>query len=82
MNRKTFLKLAGLGSAAVATLPFTSFAAPTTAGKKTSVRVQPIPGKQYSPSDLIFCKHAKFSSGVEALRHLRHRRTALLLVAG
>ena len=82
MNRKTFLKLTGLAGAAVATLPFTTLAAPTATNRKLSVRVRPVPGKKYSPSDLKFCQRARFSSGAEALRHLKHRRTALLLVAG
>jgi hypothetical protein len=82
MNQKDFLKLTGLAGAALATLPFTTLAAPAPTDRKLSVRVRPVAGKKYSPSDFKFCQRARFRSGAEALRHLKHRRTALLLVGG
>lgn len=82
MTRKSFLKITGMSATALAALPLATLAGPRATAKKTTVRVQPLAGKKYSPSDLNFCQRARFGSGAEALRHLRHRRTALLLVAG
>ena len=83
MDRKTFLKLTGMGAAALATLPLTSVAARRhRVPRPRPISVRPLPGVAYTPSDLKFCRLARFATGAEALRHLRHRNKPMLLAGG
>ena len=72
VTRKGFLKVVGLGSAVVATVPFLLHMRAALTSART-VRIAAVPGEHYSPSFLRFCKRAKFRSVAEAVSHVKDR---------
>lgn len=81
INRKSFCKLLGLCSASLLVFPLTSCNTRSAAKKMTGhVRIRPVPGEHYSPSFLKFCERSRFQTAKEALRQVRNRTKAFVLV--
>ncbi|MGI8966141.1 MAG: hypothetical protein ACR2H1_08670 [Limisphaerales bacterium] len=77
------MKFLGCCSAALVALPFVNSHFRKEATKKTvgAIRIQPIPGKTYSPSFLRFCQRARFSSVNEAVKRVRDRNIEYRVIA-
>lgn len=86
MNRKSFLKTAGLASAAlVASTLIASVARETEKAVSVApvkvIRVRPLAGKNYSPSFARLSQRVKFASVQDAVRRVRGQRTPYMVCA-
>ena len=82
MTRKSFLKVAGLGAAAVAVMPMVSFAgSPKLAKQAGKLRIAPVAGRNYSASFNRLSKNERFDSVQEILRRVKNRRAEFVVCA-
>lgn len=70
-----------MGTAGLAVIPSLIAAPAADAKVKIIYRLQPLPGKKYSPSFLKFCKRTQFDSAQAAVRRVKDRRHGYRLVA-
>jgi hypothetical protein len=82
MTRKSFLKVAGLGAAAMAVLPVVTLTSSSKAATRTGrLRITPVAGRKYSASFNRLSKGARFGSVDEILRRVKNRRVEFVVCA-
>lgn len=80
MTRKSFLKVAGLGAAAMAVLPMVSLAgAPKSAKQAGKLCIAPVAGRKYSASFNRLSRNERFGSVNEILRRVKNRRAEFVV---
>lgn len=82
MTRKSFLKVAGLGAAAVVAGPVISLAgSPKSVKHVGKLRVAPVSGRKYSASFNRLCQGQRFESVKDVLRRVKNRRVEFVVRA-
>ena len=82
MTRKSFLKVAGLGAAAVAVMPMVSLAGSSKSAKQAGrLRIAPLAGRKYNASFNRLSNGVRFGSVNEILRRVKNRRAEFVVCA-
>lgn len=80
MTRKSFLKVAGLGAAAVAVAPMVSLVgSPKSAKVARQFRIAPVEGRKYSASFNRLSQNERFTSVQDILRRVKNRRAEFIV---